>query len=373
MDFPFPRMDSNQRSTVHGIEKSVVRKHLISEWSHTVKTKTVVTRGFTLVELLVVIAIIGILIALLLPAVQAAREAARRLQCTNNMKQWGIALQNYHSTFNRFPGLSDNSNAAFSIHTYLLPYVEKTALASLVDTTIPLYSGGSGAARLDAIHVDAARTVDSLFRCPSNMDPTTQINASDEEYACNNYVYCFGTGTGDYYDVRNRTDGAFYQKSAVSFGTIVDGSSNTMVLSELIVGEGNTGLLAGSSIADIQNSKLHNTYMADFSPGTAANLALVRDADVASLSPPKWRSDIGKGWIVGKCDSSLYNSYLPPNSKLPNIYCANFGFFAARSYHPGIVNVLLADGSVQTASDAVALGTWRAYSTINGSEAVGGL
>jgi prepilin-type N-terminal cleavage/methylation domain-containing protein len=336
------------------------------------------TNAFTLVELLVVIAIIGVLIALLFPAVQVAREAARRMQCTNNIKQWGIALHNYHSTYDQIPGLADNSNAAFSIHTYLLPYVEKTALATLVDTKIPLYeSPSSGTVWINPLHVEAAQTTDSLFRCPSNREPVAQIAIKtapnpNEVYACNNYVYCFGTGTGDFFDIRNRTDGAFYQKSNFGFNAFTDGTSNTMVLSELIVGEGNTGLLAGSLIADIQNSKLETTYMADFSPGSAANFAIIRDADVASLSPPKWRNDIGKGWIVGKCDSTFYNSYLPPNSKLPNIYCANFGFFAARSHHSGIVNVLLGDGSVRTISSNISLDVWRAFSTIDGGEVVGG-
>jgi prepilin-type N-terminal cleavage/methylation domain-containing protein/prepilin-type processing-associated H-X9-DG protein len=336
------------------------------------------TNAFTLVELLVVIAIIGVLIALLLPAVQAAREAARRMQCSNNMKQWGIALHNYHATFDRIPGLADNSNAAFSIHTYLLPYVEKASLANLVDTKIPLYeTTGPGSVWIAPQHVEAAQTTDSLFRCPSNRDPVTQTAIKtaplpNEVYACNNYVYCFGTGIGNFFDIRNQTDGAFYQKSAIGFNAFTDGTSNTMVLSELIVGEGNTNLLTGSTIADIQNSKLETTYMGDYSPGSPANFATIKDSDVAALAPTKWRNDIGKGWIVGKCDSTLYNSYLPPNSKLPNIYCANFGFFAARSHHSGIVNVLFADGSVRHISNNISLELWRAYSTLDGSEIAGG-
>ncbi|MDR2706676.1 MAG: DUF1559 domain-containing protein [Planctomycetaceae bacterium] len=334
--------------------------------------------AFTLVELLVVIAIIGVLIALLLPAVQAAREAARRMQCSNNMKQWGIALHNYHAAFDRIPGLAESSNAAFSIHTYLLPYVEKASLANLVDTSQPLYTGGSGSAALQPIHVIPAQTPDSLFRCPSDLGQVTQTNSSNEVYACNNYVYCFGTGTSDFFDVRKKTDGAFYQKAAIGFNAFTDGTSNTMVLSELIVGEGNTKLLLGSSIADIQNLKLETTYMGDYSPlpSSTSPPPAFQDADVATLASPSsskgWRNDIGKGWIVGKCDSTLYNSYLPPNSKLPNIYSSNFGFFAARSHHSGVVNVLFADGSTRPISNNISLDIWRAYSTIDGSEVVGG-
>ena len=356
-------------------KKSIIAEETTLMESNVMKTRPLGMLGFTLVELLVVIAVIGVLIALLLPAVQSARESARRMQCGNNMKQWGLALHNYHATYDRIPGLADNSNAAFSIHTYLLPYVEKATLATLIDTKIDLYSGGSGAAALQAAHVEAARTPDSLFRCPSDPDQVTQVNTSGEEYACNNYVYCFGTGTGEFYDIRNKTDGAFYQQAALGFNAFIDGTSNTMVLSELIVGEGQTGLCVGSTVTDIQLAGLEATFMGDFSPGTAANYAKFKDQDVAALpeQPPKWRNDIGKGWIVGKCDSTLYNSYLLPNSKLPNIYCSNFGFFAARSRHVGIVNVLLADGSVRTVSGNIALAVWRAYSTVDGGETVTGL
>ncbi|GHT40509.1 Ta11 non-LTR retroelement [Planctomycetales bacterium] len=353
-------------------------------------------KGFTLVELLVVVAIIGILISLLLPAVQAAREAARRMQCSNNMKQWGLALHNFHYAHNRIPGLPQAappaapSNAAFSIHAFLLPYIEKAALATLVDTSLDLYSGGSGAAALQTEHIAAAKTTDSLFRCPSNFsNPDLQTNEKGEIYACNNYVYCFGSGTGNNFMPTQKTDGAFYQTAEMDayfgFEAFVDGTSNTMVLSELIVGTGDfwkegINFFQYATIADIQAAGLHETHMINYGRGSESNYSLFRDQDVATIvlptataTAPRWRNDIGKGWIVGKCDSTLYNAYLPPNTNLPNVYCANYGFIAARSHHTDIVNVLLGDGSVNKASDSVTLDVWRAYSTLDQGETAGGL
>ena len=105
----------------------------------------------------------------------------------------------------------------------------------------------------------------------------------------------------------------------------------------------------------------------------ASKYAQIRDASEAQLEAflagtPKWRTDVGKGWIVGKYDSTLFNAYLAPNSRLPNIYMSNYGFFAARSAHSGGVNVLKADGSATFVSDTVDMDVWRAAATIAGNE-----
>jgi len=158
-----------------------------------------------------------------------------------------------------------------------------------------------------------------------------------------------------------------------------------MVLSEIIVGEGIVdGSLNGQTIADIQRQRMEATQMLNISPArlTSTFRTATVDVDIPALfdafqgqltAATQWRSDIGKGWIVGKSDSSLFNSFLLPNDRLPNAYCANHGFITARSHHRGGVNVLLADGSVRTVSNSISLNTWRAYSTIAGGEATGGL
>ena len=354
--------------------------------------------AFTLVELLVVIAIIGILIGLLLPAVQAAREAARRMKCSNNMKQWGLALHSYHEVYNRIPGLSDTANSCISPQAALLSYSDQKALQNLLDPSIDLYRYQTGSTRsvtLNDPYIIPAETPIVFTRCPSDGGQATQKVAitkddtnTEETYACNNYVWCTGSGTGWTFRINSTlstgaantrnagpSDGAFYLKSALGFASILDGTSNTMMMSELLVGRGtkdipNTTL----SYEQIQKNKLYKTYMGDNSAANITKYQAMKDADDAALDAlmktvPKWRSDIGKSWIVGKYDSSLFNAFYTPNSRFPNLYLSNYGYIGARSNHSGIVNVLYGDGSVRAVSDSVEKSVWRAMATIAGREA----
>ena len=347
-------------------------------------------RGFTLVELLVAVAIIGILIGLLLPAVQAAREAARRMQCMNNQKQWGVALQNYHSVFDKLPSLSERANSCVSPHTRLAPYVEQTNLRYSIDLSVDLYKYRAGSTRsvqLNDVYVVPARTAFSGTRCPSDGDgPSTVTDDINDVYATNNYVYCVGSGTGNTFRMNSSlstgaesersggpSDGAFYFASNLGFEAFTDGTSATVVMSEYLVGDG-TKDLTDVPFEEIRaNPLVRGVYMADFSPANASKYAQIRDASDAQLEAlldetPKWRTDVGKGWIVGKYDSTLFNAFLTPNSRFPNIYVSNYGFFAARSAHPGGVIALKADGSAAFVSDTVDLDVWRAAATIAGNE-----
>lgn len=354
-------------------------------------------RAFTLVELLVVIAIVGILIGLLLPAVQAAREAARRMQCSNNMRQWGIALHNYHDAYNRLPGLAEAANSCISVQGSLLAFCEQTALHGLIDPKVSLYRYQTGSTRsvtLNDIYVGVAATPISFTRCPSDPGPETQTieitndayNTS-ETYACNNYVWSTGSGTGWTFrinstlstgaaDTRNagKSDGPFYMNSHVKFAAVKDGTSNTMFMSESCAGDGEKDL-TDVDYQKVIDNQLQYTYMMDYSSANLAKYTEMKDASDAQLEAlyakaPKWRTDIGKSWIVGKCDSTLFNAFLAPNSKYPNIYISNYGFIGARSYHSGVVGVLFGDSSVRAISDTVDKNVWRALATIAGREPI---
>jgi len=330
-------------------------------------------RGFTLVELLVVIAIIGILIALLLPAVQAAREAARRMNCTNNLKQCGLAMHNYHDTCRCLPGYTSSNTTSFSPQARLLPYAEQTSLQNLINFNLPLFGGSLASNYLNPAQGAAAGTRVPMFRCPSDgendvfteyyIQNPARMNLS---FAGGNYMVCLGSGTGTYYDHRYRTDGAFYQLSACNFANYTDGLSNSLMFGEALLGnhKDTTGPAPENPQRQVANTSLGTT-----GPG----LGGVANPDLASIVAgcTTWQGLRASGWIVGKVYTSTFNCYMPPNTPVPDVYRMGMGWFAARSNHPGGVNVGLADGSVRFISQTIELNTWHALGSIAGGETLG--
>ncbi len=314
--------------------------------------------AFTLVELLVVIAIIGILIALLLPAVQAAREAGRRMQCANNMKQCCLALHNYHDVHRCFPGLGGSSRRAFSVLAKILPYAEQKNLQDLIDFKYPIYTGGMGKPKsIHPANQMAARKYVPMFRCPSDgrEDLFNQFDCDAENgqaYRGSNVVACTGSGRDSSWYLRQPTDGTFYYGSSTGFRDMTDGTSNTIVFSETLLGND----LVGGPPPDRPEDAV--AYI-----GHARHVNL----DVAALasgSVREWRGYRGYAWILGKSYSTTFNTYDPPNPDHPDVCQLAYGWFAARSHHPGGVNVGLGDGSVRFVSETIRRQTWQDLGSI---------
>ena len=331
------------------------------------------TSGFTLVELLVVIAIIGILIGMLLPAVQAVREAARRISCSNNVRQLALANLNFESSFGHFPGLPQTSQIGFSPQARLLPFVEQANLQDLINFDVPLMEGSGGSQVLNPIHAAAAENALCLFLCPSDgQDPLFQnANTGEAIFAGNNYVACTGDGADTNYDTRAETNGMVWQDSKVGFQSLTDGSSNTLFLSESLLGDQSegSGLVENSQrqMARFRGGGLLDPGMGyDTPPGT--------NPDIAEVAVASGNFD-GRGrasWIWGREHMVTFNTYIVPNSDQPDVHRNGYGWFAARSLHSGGVNVALADGSSRLVSDSVDLDVWRALGTRNSSEVVTG-
>ena len=370
------------------------------------------SRGFTLVELLVVIAIIGVMVGLLLPAVQAAREAARRMSCGNNLKQIGLGLHNYHSAYRQFPlhgagtrtptgqwwwnSQASGSQHRLSILVGLTPFIEQQAIWEILQSPSQLQTSGGiqnppwpamGPAP-DQIQYIPWATQLSTLRCPS--DPGNGLPALGRT----NYAACLGdsfhwsergvihregSGATYAYDQNHATNargscrGVFVQSLAMNFRDILDGTSNTIAIGEiatdlgdndnrtiLIRGAGGVGVATEAALRD--------------NPSACADSATPL---IDPLNPRFWSNDAaviarrdsvnhGRGYRWGDAlpGQSGCFTILPPNreSCAHDANTANWsgGVFGMSSRHQGGAHVVMADGAVKFVTDSIEAGNSRA-------------
>jgi prepilin-type N-terminal cleavage/methylation domain-containing protein len=336
-------------------------------------------KGFTLIELLVVIAIIGILIALLLPAVQAARESARRAQCSNNLKQIGIALHNYHDALKKFPpstmqatpqtdGIENGTLGefyAFGSLALLMPYMEGNSLYNTMDFRYAVYvPGGTGTNgfNISPVNTPAAATLVPFYLCPSDMYKSVSSDYGVTNLGPVNYAACIGSGLN--FGSPFNTDGPFYAQSSITSASLLDGLSNTAAFSECLLGTGPENAMGAMPGNDVQS-------IYAFIPG------LISDSGCASATT--WNVDNNKGflWLVGELRCTAYNHYYTPNQVIwdcigfdPNNGYATTGWHGARSRHPNGVNLTISDGSVRFVSSEIDFYIWRAMATRAGRESL---
>ena len=336
-------------------------------------------RGFTLIELLVVIAIIAILIALLLPAVQQAREAARRTQCRNALKQLGLALHNYHDNFLMFPrgcfgsglaGADTTCNVStgwgsewegHSVHMMLLPYLDQAPLCSKIDMNASWTRDCTTNNPASTNRVNAQRAKIGMFNCPS--DKIMQVDDGT-----NNYVFSVGpmVGWGDV-NTANAV-GMFHRRFTVRIGDVTDGTSNTICASELIKGDNdNTIYTPGSDY--IRNQAI--PFPAKF-PTRAQLDAYSTQCNAGTADH---QSSAGRNWASPMMYDSLFNTLLPPNP--PNHTCHNCagcgrgdasGVWPARSRHTGGAHTLMGDGTVKFISNNMDTGLYQTLGSISNGD-----
>ncbi|MDA0833816.1 MAG: DUF1559 domain-containing protein [Planctomycetota bacterium] len=327
--------------------------------------------GFTLIELLVVIAIIAILIALLLPAVQQAREAARRTQCKNNLKQIGLALHNYIDVHNFLPPgacvdvsvTATGNNGSWGVTGRILPHLDQGNLFNVVDLTVAW----------DFQHAISGLKI-PVYACPS--DPGSDLSRDPgggkpilfpTNYGFNYgtwFVYSPTTGSGG--------NGLFYPNAKLTFRDATDGSSHTLMAAEV---------------------KAWTPYQRNGGPSTVTIPSNSSEAAAIAASGGEFKNTGHTEWPDGRVHHTGFTVTLPPNSQVPltvsgmtysemdynswqegkngSAGSPSYAFITSRSAHEGIVQVVMMDGSSKSITENIDLNVWRALGTRDGREVLG--
>jgi len=320
-------------------------------------------KGFTLIELLVVIAIVGILVALLLPAIQAAREAARRSQCSNNLRQVALATHNHLSTLKWTPPALDwtkSTASGWSVLARLMPYAEEASLHSLIDFRYS-YSDLTNAPQ----HAQVTQMKIPMFACPSEQQPVPKSSATQSHFPPS---YAANQGTWFTFDpATTRTgNGAFLVNQKIGDKAFTDGMSKTLAFAEV---------------------RAYTAKLANGGNPSAIGAAIPDTVSAVVASGGTFGTTGHTEWVDGKIHETGFTTTFPPNTNVP--YTDSTGTYdvdlisrtenatgasptyacvTARSYHPGVVQAAMMDGSVRTVGNDVDIAIWRAAGTRNGAE-----
>jgi len=340
--------------------------------------------GFTLIELLVVIAIIGVLVGMLLPAVQQAREAARRLACSNNMKQLVLAIHNYASTKGGFPpsmihtpGTTfPSNNESWGIHGRILPYIEQGVIAERINLEKPWddgYPGGAAGTNWATVRSTKIET----FVCPSEVNNFFRTKDGTDYVYPTTYGFNFGTwfiydpATGD------GGNGAFHPNSHYKAKEFRDGLSKTLMVSEV-----------KAFTSYVRNtSDPASTYPAGSPPSDDSQLASLASGGEYKLGPATNKNTGHTEWPDGRVHHNGFTATFTPNAVVEfavdgvsydidynsqqegkSATQKTFAAITSRSYHNGVVNTGMVDGSIRKITDNISLRIWRGLATRDGGE-----